>query len=104
MADQYTPGAGMPAPGGHPALTAAADQHLAALRDLVRLVRHHHDTHTCPPAVPCPGPQAVGRIAGMRCHHRAGLLALALTELAALGYGQPTAADAHWPTDPDGDA
>lgn len=99
MADQHTPGAGTPAPGGHPALTAAADQALAELRDLVQMVRDHRDAHDCSATVPCPGPWAVQQIAGMRCHHRLGLLALALAELEALGYGQPTAADAWWPTD-----
>ncbi|MFF0823025.1 hypothetical protein ACFYUR_21910 [Micromonospora haikouensis] len=105
MGEQHTPGAGTPAPGGHPALTAAADQHLAELRDLVQLVRDHRDAHSCPSTVPCAGPWAVEQIAAMRCHHRLGMLAFALAELAALGYGLPTAADAYWPADdPDGGA
>ncbi|MEV6800549.1 hypothetical protein AB0M91_19710 [Micromonospora rifamycinica] len=105
MSEQHTPGAGTPTPGGHPALTAAADQHLAELRDLVQLVRDHRDAHDCPPARPCPGPWAVDQVIRLRCHHRAGLLAFALAELAALGYGLPTAADTYWPADgPDGGA
>lgn len=104
MADQHTPGAGTPAPGGNPALTAAADQHLAELRDLVQLVRDHGDAHDCPPTVPCAGQWAWAAVLATRCHHRAGLLALAVAELAALGYGLPTAGDAYWPADPDGGA
>jgi hypothetical protein len=104
VADQHTPGAGSPAPGGHPAATAAADQHTAALRDLAQLVRDHRDAHDCPPTVPCAGPWAVEQIVRMRCADRAILLAVAAAELSALGYGLPPSADAYWPADPAPDA
>ena len=93
----------MPAPGPHPApaLVAATDQHLAALRDLVQLARDHVDAlvHDCPPGLPCPGGWAWDRITAMHPHHRASLLALAAAELAALGYGLPASADRYVLTD-----
>jgi hypothetical protein len=104
MADEILPGAGTPAPGAHPATpaeVAAADQHLTELRNLVQLVRDHRDAyaHACSPVLPCPGDWAWQQVARMRCHHRAGLLAMAVAELAALGYGLPGWRDRYELTD-----
>lgn len=102
MTDGITPGAGTPAPGGlHPADLAAVDQHTAQLRDLVSLVRDHHAAHGTPP-VPHPGRWAWDQILDVlddNPHHLAGLLGMALAELAALGYGLPTAEDTYHLTD-----
>lgn len=103
MAGPYTPGAGdMPAPGPRdpdPAVLAAADQQAAALRDLVQLVRDHQDAHECLSSLPCPGEWAFEQLLTLGCHHRLGLLSIALVELAALGYGLPAAADGYELTD-----
>lgn len=102
MDSGITPGAGTPAPGprGTAAQGAAADQHLAALRDLVQLVRDHRDAHDCcTPTAPCAGTWAWDQIKRFGPHHAAGLLALAVAELSALGYGLPTSADDYRLTD-----
>lgn len=92
MADT-NPGAGTPAPGPRPALIHIADQTTAKLRDLVQLVRDHRDAHGCDPVLACPGEWAVRELASMSCLGRFGILAVALAELEALGYGLPARAD-----------
>jgi hypothetical protein len=88
------PRAGEPAPGEYPALTV--------LRDLVQLARDHRDAHDCPPTMPCPGRWVLDQIDDLDQVSRDALLANAVAELAALGYGLPTTADAYWPADPAG--
>lgn len=108
---EFVPGAGSPAPGppGRPslaALRAACDQRQAHLRDLVQMVRDHQDAHhdCITTGLLCPGEWAVEELLAATCGDRLALLGVALVELAALGYGLPTAADAHWPADPGGGA
>lgn len=71
-------------------IIAAVDQHTARLRDLVNLARRHAE-HCSVEVAPCAGAVVLARLRDMECHDQLGLIALAVAELAALGYGQPPA-------------
>lgn len=81
-----------------PHLTALVDQDLSALRDLVQLARDHRDAE-CHWLLPCGGILLAEQIGELDCGMRVVLLQLAVVELAALGYGIPTAADAYQVTE-----
>lgn len=81
-----------------PYLVAAVDQDQALLQGLVQMARDHRDA-VCHWPLPCGGALLADQVAELDCGERVRLLMLAVVELAALGYGIPTAATAYEVTD-----
>jgi hypothetical protein len=71
------------------AAVADADQLRAQLAELVEGVREHVDADMCALPALCPGTEVARVLVGLSAGRRGELLAAALAELAALGYGLP---------------
>lgn len=68
-------------------VVATVDQHRAALRDLVRLARTHHQ-RGCEFPDACAGPDVMTLLEQLTGSQAAALAFTAIAELAELGYGE----------------